>query len=110
MLKSPEAIRAAVLAAVGGNEQVLRDVLDGKRSVVNTCGSGMTACIVWLGLQLTGVRSAVYDEVCISSIYVCGWNAESRASLVVDRLRHAQRQQDCIWRCSCVMCMQQCIG
>ncbi|KZW02018.1 Rhodanese-like protein [Exidia glandulosa HHB12029] len=62
VFKSPDAIRAALLEAVQGNEETLQQILDGKRSVINSCGSGMTACILWLGLQLLGVKSAVYDE------------------------------------------------
>jgi len=34
----------------------------GTRGVVNTCGSGMTAAILWLAFQITGVDSAIYDE------------------------------------------------
>ncbi|KZO94982.1 Rhodanese-like protein [Calocera viscosa TUFC12733] len=52
-------LRAAVEAALGPYTE---DVLTGKRSLVNTCGSGMTAAIVWLALQELGVKSALYDE------------------------------------------------
>ena len=63
VFKSPEGVRAALLQALGGDEVQLQQVLEGKRSIINSCGSGMTACVLWLGLQLLGVRSAVYDEV-----------------------------------------------
>ncbi|KAF8328195.1 uncharacterized protein EI90DRAFT_2974671 [Cantharellus anzutake] len=33
-----------------------------KVRIVNTCGSGMTAAIIWLALQRLGVNSALYDE------------------------------------------------
>ncbi|EJD55435.1 Rhodanese-like protein [Auricularia subglabra TFB-10046 SS5] len=62
VLKAPDGVRAALLEAVGGNSDTLQGILDGKRSVVTTCGSGMTACILWLGLQILGVDGAIYDE------------------------------------------------
>lgn len=37
-------------------------VLQGTRQVISTCGSGMTAAIIWLALRLVGVDSAIYDE------------------------------------------------
>ena len=43
----------------------LKEVMEGKRGVVTSCGSGMTAGVLWLGLKLLGVdRVALYDEVC----------------------------------------------
>jgi len=33
-----------------------------KRRIVNTCGSGMTAAIIWLALKRLGIDSALYDE------------------------------------------------
>ncbi|PAV21810.1 thiosulfate sulfurtransferase [Pyrrhoderma noxium] len=40
-----------------------QDVLEGKRSIVASCGSGMTAGVLWLGLSILGVKSpAIYDE------------------------------------------------
>lgn len=38
------------------------------RQFVNTCGSGMTAAIIWLALQQIGVDSSIYDEVCVMPI------------------------------------------
>ena len=36
----------------------------GKKSVVGSCGSGMTAAVLWLALQTVGAsRTAIYDEV-----------------------------------------------
>jgi len=37
-------------------------VLSHQKHVVNSCGSGMTAAVLWLTLQELGVQSAVYDE------------------------------------------------
>ena len=61
-LKSPDELRKVLLKAVG-SEQALQDVLSGKKRVVNSCGSGMTAAVIWLALQELGVDSAIYDEV-----------------------------------------------
>lgn len=52
-----------MLAALGGNGALLQEVLEGKRSVINSCGSGMTAAVIWLALQELGADSAIYDEV-----------------------------------------------
>ena len=40
-------------------------IIEGKRSVTTTCGSGMTAGILWLGLKLIeeSTSVALYDEV-----------------------------------------------
>jgi thiosulfate/3-mercaptopyruvate sulfurtransferase len=51
-MKSPEALRA-LFAAAG---------VDLGRPIVNTCGSGVTACILDLAQQRAGARrTAVYD-------------------------------------------------
>ncbi|TBU35034.1 Rhodanese-like protein [Dichomitus squalens] len=45
-----------------GHERA-KEVLEGKRQVVASCGSGMTAGVIWLGLKLLGVeRVGIYDE------------------------------------------------
>jgi thiosulfate/3-mercaptopyruvate sulfurtransferase len=40
-------------------------IIEGKRGVTTTCGSGMTAGILWLGLKLIeeSTTVALYDEV-----------------------------------------------
>ena len=56
------ALKGALEAAVGVEQANL--IIEGKKSVVTTCGSGMTAAVLWLGLRLLGVRNvALYDEV-----------------------------------------------
>lgn len=51
-LRPPAELRAALLAAGA----------DGSRSLVTSCGSGVTACILTLGLTLAGLPAgAVYD-------------------------------------------------
>ena len=53
--------------AVG--EEETRAILEGKRKVVASCGSGMTAGVLWLGLNLLGVKGvALYDEVRSSAL------------------------------------------
>ncbi|XP_006454803.1 hypothetical protein AGABI2DRAFT_190040 [Agaricus bisporus var. bisporus H97] len=56
-----DALRDALEAAVGREQAGL--IIDGKKPVVTTCGSGMTAGVLWLGLKLLGVKNpALYDE------------------------------------------------
>ncbi|KAI5119931.1 hypothetical protein M0805_000896 [Coniferiporia weirii] len=55
------ALRDALVRALGA--QNAEDVLAGRRSVITSCGSGMTAGVLWLGLRMLGVqRPALYDE------------------------------------------------
>ena len=45
-------------------EEEVENILRGERRVVTSCGSGMTAGVLWLGLNLLGVKGvALYDEV-----------------------------------------------
>lgn len=61
-LSEPE-LRQALVNAIGADQAQL--VLTGKRSITTTCGSGMTAGVLWLGLKLLGAPNvALYDEVC----------------------------------------------
>ncbi|TFK88564.1 Rhodanese-like protein [Polyporus arcularius HHB13444] len=60
-LRSNQGILSALEDALGADRA--REVLEGKRQVVTSCGSGMTAAILWLGLKLLGVeRVGLYDE------------------------------------------------
>ena len=57
-------IRQALIDAVG--EQRAEAIIKGEASVATTCGSGMTAAVLWLGLKLLGAdKVALYDEVCV---------------------------------------------
>lgn len=57
-----DALRQALEAAVGHNQA--QSIINGKGRVVTTCGSGMTAGVLWLGLRLLDVKNiALYDEV-----------------------------------------------
>jgi len=59
-LSEPE-LRQALVKAVGADQAQL--VLTGKRPITTSCGSGMTAGILWLGLKLLGAPNvALYDE------------------------------------------------
>lgn len=59
---SPAAIHRVLVEAIG--EENAGQVIKGNRSVITTCGSGMTAAILWLGLRLLNVEKiSLYDEV-----------------------------------------------
>lgn len=59
-LFQPAKLKTVVSKTLG--EKRFVEVMQGRQSVVNTCGSGMTAAIVWLAFQMLGVNSAIYDE------------------------------------------------
>ncbi|GAA5832585.1 hypothetical protein JCM11251_001377 [Rhodosporidiobolus azoricus] len=61
-LKSPEELEGVFEGALGREEW--EKVKSGERGVVTTCGSGMTAAVLWLALQRAGVSEKVglYDE------------------------------------------------
>ena len=60
-LPAPE-LRAVLINAIG--EANTTEVLEGRRKIVTSCGSGMTAGVLWLGLRLLGVeKPGLYDEV-----------------------------------------------
>ncbi|TRM61433.1 Rhodanese-like domain-containing protein [Schizophyllum amplum] len=57
----PDKLRQALIDAVG--EERAQLIIDGKLPVTTTCGSGMTAAILWLGLRQLGVKDiSLYDE------------------------------------------------
>ena len=61
-LKSNEGLHQALNNAVG--PAYAQAVLKGERGVVASCGSGMTAGVIWLALKSLGAeRVALYDEV-----------------------------------------------
>ncbi|KAF7320228.1 hypothetical protein MKEN_00807300 [Mycena kentingensis (nom. inval.)] len=60
-LLEPPKIRAAVIDALGPERA--QAVFNGDVPVITSCGSGMTAAILWLGLQTIGVnKTSLYDE------------------------------------------------
>ena len=60
---APNDLRRKLIESVGTENAQL--IFDGKRSVSATCGSGMTAGVLWLGLKLIEESTLVslYDEV-----------------------------------------------
>ncbi|PPR01175.1 hypothetical protein CVT24_006051 [Panaeolus cyanescens] len=57
----PDEVKKALENAVGAAEA--SKIISGERPVVTSCGSGMTAGVLWLGLKLLGVKQiGLYDE------------------------------------------------
>lgn len=65
-LKQQSDLWKLVNAAVGGDDGIEKLRHDGSSSgslgVSLSCGSGMTASVLWLALQQLGVNAAIYDE------------------------------------------------
>lgn len=60
-----EDIYTALVRAVGVDRADA--IMEGALPVITSCGSGMTAGILWLGLKLLGVEKvSLYDEVSVS--------------------------------------------
>jgi thiosulfate/3-mercaptopyruvate sulfurtransferase len=58
-------IHKAFVDAIGAEQA--ESVIKGERPIITSCGSGMTAGVLWLGLKLLGVdKVGLYDEVSIS--------------------------------------------
>ncbi|KAK1229378.1 hypothetical protein PQX77_007555 [Marasmius sp. AFHP31] len=61
VFRSESEIQRALNETLGSQQAEL--VLNGQRSIVTSCGSGMTAGVLWLGLKLLGVNKVgLYDE------------------------------------------------
>lgn len=64
-LKNQTDLWRTISDSVGGMDELdkLRQASSaGESAVTNTCGSGMTAAILWLGLYQLGIQSSIYDE------------------------------------------------
>jgi thiosulfate/3-mercaptopyruvate sulfurtransferase len=62
VFRSKEELDAELRDVLG--KEFTNQALDGSRTVVTSCGSGMTAGVLWLGLKLLGVQKVgLYDEV-----------------------------------------------
>ncbi|GAA6010820.1 hypothetical protein JCM10207_005861 [Rhodosporidiobolus poonsookiae] len=62
-LKPAAELEDAIKSRVG--DEVWQSLKSGERGVTTTCGSGMTAAVLWLGLQRAGVSAdkiKLYDE------------------------------------------------
>ncbi|KAJ8508080.1 hypothetical protein ONZ45_g9606 [Pleurotus djamor] len=61
LLPAPE-LRRALVEAVGLT--AAEQIIEGRKPVITSCGSGMTAGVLWLGLQILGVKNVkLYDEL-----------------------------------------------
>ncbi|EIM19417.1 Rhodanese-like protein [Wallemia mellicola CBS 633.66] len=58
--KSADEIKAVFENTLGRDQ--LESILAGRQNVITSCGSGMTAAIVGLALEIIGGHSAIYDE------------------------------------------------
>jgi len=59
--RAPLEIGQVLVDAVGAKQ--LEQILRGERTIITSCGSGMTAGVLWLGLKLLSVRNVgLYDE------------------------------------------------
>lgn len=89
-LSSPD-LQAALVNAVGPENAV--QVMKGQRPITTSCGSGMTAGVLWLGLKLLGVDTVgLYDEVSLDQ--TCHTLFAHRQPLVLDWLCHKKHQQN----------------
>lgn len=65
----PSDIREALNKVIGS--ELAGKVIRGEKPVITSCGSGMTAGVLWLGLRLVGApHVSLYDEVCDSEVLV----------------------------------------
>jgi thiosulfate/3-mercaptopyruvate sulfurtransferase len=70
VFRSTEEIEAEVGDVLG--TEFLAQAKKGERTLVTSCGSGMTAAVLWLGLQLLQVKKVgIYDEVSYSILNDC---------------------------------------
>lgn len=66
----PADIKRSLIVRLG--EDLASQIMQGKRPIVAGCGSGMTVCVLWLGLELLGVSDIkIYDEVGCIFIGAC---------------------------------------
>lgn len=65
IFREPSDIRDELVKAIG--EVNTERIVKGEATAVTTCGSGMTAGVLWLGLKtLNAPKIGLYDEVCMS--------------------------------------------
>lgn len=76
-LRAPDELSEEITKSLGA--EYGKQVLAGARKIVTTCGSGMTAAVLWLGLssiweaqQREAPPLAIYDEVCPSCAMYLG--------------------------------------
>jgi thiosulfate/3-mercaptopyruvate sulfurtransferase len=87
---SKEDLHKAVKGSVGVEQAGL--IFDGIAPVVTSCGSGMTAGVLWLGLKLLGVEHiSLYDEVRYDDLLP---PCVLMTSIVLDWLCHTSLEHD----------------
>lgn len=70
-------------------------IICGERSVITSCGSGMTAGVLWLGLQLLGApHISLYDEVKPFLVRLLIVQCLCASWTVMDRLCNAAYEQN----------------
>jgi thiosulfate/3-mercaptopyruvate sulfurtransferase len=100
-LLPPSELRSALVrsfsaSSMAEGERTLQRILGGQQPVVVSCGSGMTAAIIWLALQELGTKGkvALYDEV----RPVSGPSNSENLTLPKSWTGYAQRRQSTILR------------
>lgn len=90
-VKSNAGLHEALEKAVG--LAYAEAILKGERGVVASCGSGMTAGVIWLALKLMGAeRVGLYDEVRPALIvHVMSWLNQSLQSWTGYALREGSK-------------------
>lgn len=79
-LLAPAALEQKLIEALG--EERWNQVKSGEKRVATTCGSGMTAAVLWLALSRLGVKSkpGLYDEVSPVLWWGVWWRESGRCS------------------------------
>lgn len=100
-LKTSTQILGVLEEALG--KERLEEVVEGRRGVVASCGSGMTAGVIWLALQVVGAQGtpAIYDEVSMRVsgtqevfVFGCLGGADVGCNTELDRVCYAPGEQD----------------
>ncbi|GAA6058227.1 hypothetical protein NBRC10513_007924 [Rhodotorula toruloides] len=91
-LLKPDELEKVFVEVLG--EEKWEKVKQGEKSVTATCGSGMTAAVLWLALQRAGVtdNTAIYDEVRLTHLFSQADQLTPLAEL--DGLYLATQEQD----------------
>lgn len=90
----PEAELRRVFTEAAGGAEGFAKILSGEKQVITSCGSGMTASVVWLALQTLGAKNvALYDEVRVFCLRSDGGRSYDEGK-VMDGLRVEEGEQD----------------
>jgi thiosulfate/3-mercaptopyruvate sulfurtransferase len=98
-LKSQTDLWRTISDSIGGLEKLdkLRQASSsGELAATNTCGSGMTAAVIWLALNQLGVQSAIYDEVSAQDVRLwCGMNSDNFVFVLTELDWICSSQREC---------------